>query len=46
MRLDTEGRRFRYILLATSRTGTMQEELNAVPTEYDSGCEDFDRMSL
>ena len=35
MRLDTEGRRFRYILLATSRTGTMQEELNAVPPEYE-----------
>ena len=35
MRLDPEGRRFRYILLATSRTSTMQEELNAAPTEYD-----------
>ena len=30
-----EGRRFRYILLATSRTGTMQEELNAVPPDYE-----------
>ena len=28
MALDPEGRRFRYILLATSRTGTMQKELN------------------
>ncbi len=35
MRLDPEGRRFRYILLATSRTSTMQEELNAAPAEYD-----------
>ena len=35
MALDPEGRRFRYILLATSRTGTMQEELNEVPSEYD-----------
>ena len=35
MRLDPEGRRFRYILLATSRTSTMQEELNAVSAEYD-----------
>ena len=35
MRLDPEGRRFRYILLATSRTGTMQEELNVAPPEYE-----------
>ena len=35
MRLDPEGRRFRYILLATSRTGTMQEELNAASPEYE-----------
>ena len=28
MELDPEGRRFRYMLLATSRTGTMQRELN------------------
>ena len=35
MRLDPEGRRFRYILLATSRTGTMQEELNAAPPGYE-----------
>lgn len=35
MTLDPEGRRFRYILLATSRTGTMQRELNEVPPEYD-----------
>ena len=35
MRLDPEGRRFRYILLATSRTGTMQEELSAVPPDYE-----------
>ena len=35
MALDPEGRRFRYILLATSRTGTMQRELNEAPPEYD-----------
>ena len=35
MALDPEGRRFRYILLATSRTGTMQEELNEAPPEYE-----------
>lgn len=35
MTLDPEGRRFRYILLATNRTGTMQRELNEVPPEYD-----------
>lgn len=35
MVLDPEGRRFRYILLATSRTGTMEEELNEVPPEYE-----------
>ena len=35
MRLDPEGRRFRYILLATIRTGTMQEELNVAPPEYE-----------
>ena len=35
MALDPEGRRFRYILLATNRTGTMQRELNEVPPEYD-----------
>ena len=35
MALDPEGRRFRYILLATSRTGTMQDELNEVPPEYE-----------
>ena len=35
MALDPEGRQFRYILLATSRTGTMQEELNEVPPEYE-----------
>ena len=34
MVLDPEGRRFRYILLATSRTGTMQEELNEAPPEF------------
>ena len=34
MSLDPEGRRFRYILLATSRTGTMQRELNEAPPEY------------
>ena len=35
MALDPEGRRFRYVLLATNRTGTMQRELNEVPSEYD-----------
>ena len=32
--LDPEGRRFRYILLATNRTGTMQSEMNEAPPEY------------
>ena len=35
MMLDPEGRRFRYVLLATSRTGTLQQELNDVPPEFD-----------
>lgn len=35
MMLDPDGRRFRYILLATSRTGTMQREMNDAPPEYD-----------
>ncbi len=35
MTLDQDGRRFSYILLATSRTGTMQTELNEAPPEYD-----------
>ncbi len=34
MVLDPEGRRFRYLLLATNRTGTMQRELNAAPPEF------------
>ena len=34
MMLDPEGRRFRYILLATSRTSTMERELNEVPLEF------------
>lgn len=34
MALDREGRRFRYILLATSRTGTMQRELNEAPPDF------------
>ena len=34
MTLDPEGRRFRYILLATNRTGTMQREMNQAPPEY------------
>ena len=33
MTLDPEGRRFRYILLATNRTGTMQREMNEDPPE-------------
>ena len=35
MSLDPEGRRYRYILLATSRTGTMQKELNEVSPDYE-----------
>ena len=31
---DPEGRRFRYILLATNRTGTMEQELNGVRPEF------------
>jgi hypothetical protein len=34
MERDPEERRFRYILLATSRTGTMERELNGVPPEF------------
>ena len=34
MTLDSEGRRFRYILLATNRTGTMQREMNEAPPGY------------
>ena len=35
MQLDPEGRRFRYILRSTKRTGTMQREMNEAPPEYD-----------
>ena len=35
MSLDPEGRRYRYLLLATKRTGTMQKELNEAPPEYE-----------
>ena len=35
MALDPEGRRFRYIVLATARIGTMERELNEVPPEFD-----------
>ena len=35
MALDPNGRRYRYILLATSRTGTMQKEMNEAPPEYE-----------
>ena len=35
MTLDPEGRRYRYLLLATSRTGTMQKEMNEAPPEYE-----------
>lgn len=35
MALDPEGRRFRYIVLATNRIGTMERELNEVPPEFD-----------
>ena len=34
MERDPEGRRFRYLLLATNRTSTMQDELNQVPPEF------------
>ena len=34
MTLDPEGRRFRYILLATNRTGTMQREMNEAPPVF------------
>ena len=34
MTRDPEVRKFRYIVLATARTGTMQRELNAVPPEF------------
>ena len=33
MERDPEGRRYRYILLATNRTGTLEDELNEVPPE-------------
>ena len=32
---DSAGRRFRYLVLATFRTGTMERELNEVPPEFD-----------
>ena len=35
MDLDPEGRRYRYILLSTGRTGTMEKELNEVPPEFE-----------
>ena len=35
MTLDPGGRRFRYMLVATSRTGTMQKEMNQAPPEYE-----------
>ena len=35
MERDPEGRRYRYMLLATSRTGTMERELNGVPPEFE-----------
>ena len=34
MERDPEGGRYRYLLLATSRTGTMHDELNEVPPEF------------
>ena len=34
MQRDPAGGRYRYILLATSSTGTMQDELNATPPEF------------
>ena len=35
MALDPDGRRFRYIVLATNRIGTMERELNEVQPEFD-----------
>ena len=35
MTLGAEGRRFRYMLLATSRTSTMQKEMNQAPPEFE-----------
>ncbi len=35
MERDTSGTTYRFLLLATSRTGTMQEELNGVPADYE-----------
>ena len=35
MERDPEGRTYRFILLATSRTETMQNELNEVPPEFE-----------
>ena len=35
MKLDAEGRRFHYLLLATNRTGTMEREMNEAPPEYE-----------
>ena len=34
MMLDPADRRFRYLLLATSRTSTMERELNDIPPEF------------
>ena len=34
MERDPDGGTYRYILLATSRTGTMEEELNEVPDDF------------
>ena len=31
---DPEGRKFRYVVSATIRTGTMERELNEVPPEF------------
>lgn len=35
MALDPEGRRFRYIVLATNRVSTMERELNEVAPAFD-----------
>ena len=34
MTLDPDGRKYRYILLATLRVGTMQNEMNEAPPEF------------
>ena len=47
MALDPDGRRFRYLLLATGKTSTMQKELNEAPMGYEFvGMTVFERSVL